>query len=120
MDEVVMNIHTEKWQSWNIVSLEGKFGINFVGEIRKALESLSDGISPKIALDLSLANHLDSTGLTLIMNFQSRLKKKNGSMVLFGVNEDNMEIIKTIGFDSIVPIYRTRPDFERSVEDKQI
>jgi anti-anti-sigma factor len=120
MDEVVMNIHTEKWQSWSIVSLEGKFGINFIGEIRKTLESLSDGITPKIALDLSLAKHLDSTGLTLMLNFQSRLKNKNGRMVLFGVNEDNMDIINTIGFDSVVPIYRTRLDFEQGVAANQI
>jgi anti-anti-sigma factor len=120
MDQSVMNISTEKWQSWNIVKIEGKFIIKFVAEIRKILEPMRDGPSPKIALDLSKTTHLDSSAMTLMLNFQSRLKEKKGGMALFGANEDIMGIITIVGFDSFVPIYRTRPDFEKSIAASQV
>jgi anti-anti-sigma factor len=120
MDHAVMNISTEKWQAWNVVSIEGKFVIKFVAEIRKILEPMRESLSPKIALDLTKTTHLDSSAMTLMLNFQSRLKEKNGGMVLFGANEDIMGIITIVGFDSFVPIYRTREDFERSVSAAQI
>jgi anti-anti-sigma factor len=120
MENQVMNITTEKWQSWNIVSIEGKFVIKFVAEIRKILEPMREALSPKIALDLTRTTHLDSSAMTLMLNFQSRLKEKSGGMVLYGANEDIMGIITIVGFDSFVPIYRTRPDFERSAAAGQI
>jgi len=115
MDQPVMKINTEQWQAWDIVSIEGKFVIKFVAEIRKHLEPLKDRVTPRIALDLTKTTHLDSSAMTLMLNFQSRLKEKNGGMVLFGANDDIMGIITIVGFDSFVPIYRTRPDFERGV-----
>ncbi len=120
MDQTAIKISTEKWHSWNIIKIEGKFVIKFVAEIRKAFETVKDGPSPKIALDLSQTTHLDSSAMTLMLNFQNRLKEKNGGMALFGANEDIMGIITIVGFDSFVPIYRTREDFERSVAANQI
>jgi anti-sigma B factor antagonist len=115
MDQAVIKISTEKWRSWNIVKIEGKFVIKFIAEIRKAFEAVKDDPSPKIALDLSQTTHLDSSAMTIMLNFQNRLKEKNGGMALFGANEDILGIITIVGFDSFVPIYRTRQDFERSV-----
>jgi anti-anti-sigma regulatory factor len=53
--------------------------------------------------------------MTLMLNYQNRLKEKQGGLVVFGVNEDIMGIITIVGFDSFVPIYRSRADFERSM-----
>jgi anti-anti-sigma factor len=120
MEQSVMKINAERWQSWDIVSIEGKFVIKFVAEIRKILEPMKDRESPKIALDLSKTTHLDSSAMTLMLNFQSRLKEKTGGMALFGANEDIMGIITIVGFDSFVPIFRSRADFERSALANQI
>jgi anti-anti-sigma factor len=120
MDQPVMKISTEKWQSWNIVTIEGKFVIKFVAEIRKVLETMKDGPSPKIALDLTKTTHLDSSAMTLMLNFQSRLKERNGGMALFGANDDIRGIITIVGFDSFVPIFQTRADFEQKVVANQI
>jgi anti-anti-sigma factor len=120
MEQPVMKINTERWQSWDIVSIEGKFVIKFVAEIRKMLEPMKDRESPKIALDLTKTTHLDSSAMTLMLNFQGRLKEKNGGMALFGANEDIMGIITIVGFDSFVPLFRTRADFERGALANQI
>ena len=114
-----VKISSEEWNSWNIIAIEGKFVIKFVTEIRKVLEPLKEQAAPKIALDLSKTTHLDSSAMTLMLNYQNRLKEKNGSMVVFGANEDIMGIITIIGFDSFVPIYRTRADFERGVQSEK-
>ncbi len=116
MDQTVTNVATESWKSWTIVSIEGKFVIKYVAEIRKVLEPLKDNPIPRIALDLTRTTHLDSSAMTLMLNYQNRLKEKQGGLVLYGVNEDIMGIITIVGFDSFVPIYRSRADFERNVD----
>jgi anti-anti-sigma factor len=115
MEQSPMNISMELWNSWNIVAIEGKFIVKFVADIRKALELLKDQTNPKIAFDLSKTTHLDSCAMTLILNYQNRLKEKEGGLVAFGPNEDIMGIITIVGLDSFVPIYHTRADFERSI-----
>lgn len=107
----------EAWNSWNIVSIEGKFVIKIVAEIRKVLEPLKDKAKPRIALDLTKTTHLDSSAMTLMLNYQNRLKEKDGGLVVFGANEDIMGIITIVGFDSFVPIFRTREDFERNANN---
>ncbi len=109
-----MKVSTEAWNSWDIVAIEGKFVVKFVAEIRKLLEQLKEKTKPKIALDLTGTTHLDSSAMTLMLNFQNRLKEKQGELVVFGVNEDIMGIITIVGFDSFVPIFRSRVDFERN------
>jgi anti-anti-sigma factor len=115
MEQSPIKVSAESWNSWNIVAIDGKFVIKFVAEIRKVLEPLKEQQTPKIALDLTNTTHLDSSAMTLMLNYQNRLKEKQGGLVVFGVNEDIMGIITIVGFDSFVPIYRSRADFERSM-----
>ena len=119
MEQPPVKISSEVWNSWNIIAIEGKFVIKFVAEIRKVLEPIKEQAAPKIALDLSKTTHLDSSAMTLMLNYQNRLKEKKGGMVVFGANEDIMGIITIIGFDSFVPIFRTRADFENSVKSEK-
>jgi anti-anti-sigma factor len=114
MQETNITITKEIWNGWHIISIKGKFVVKFVAEIRKVLEPFKDQNAPKIALDFTNTTHLDSSAMTLMLNFQNRLKEKNGRMVIFGANEDIMGIITIVGFDSFVPIYKNRADFEKN------
>jgi len=120
MEQAPTKISTETWQNWDIVSIDGKFVIKYVTEIRKILEPLKDKVTPHIALNLGKTSHLDSSAMTLMLNFQSHLKELNGGMVVFGANDDITGIITIVGFDSFVPIFRTREDFERNAAANKI
>jgi anti-anti-sigma factor len=115
MEEPSLKIDTGVWQSWHIITIQGKFVIKNIAEIRKVLEPLKGEGRPKIALDLTKTTHLDSSAMTLMLNFQGRLKENGGNLVVFGANEDITGIINIVGFDSFVPMFRTRADFDRSV-----
>jgi anti-anti-sigma factor len=115
MEQLPVKITVEQWNSWNIVSIEGKFVVKFVAEIRKALEPLKERANPQIVLDLTKTTHLDSSAMTLMLNYQNRLTEKQGELAVYGVNEDIMGIITIVGFDSFVPIYHSRSDFEHGV-----
>ena len=115
MEELPIKVSVEQWNSWHIVTIEGKFVIKFVSEIRKELEPIKEKPNPRVALDLTKTTHLDSSAMTMMLNYQNRLKEKQGGLVVFGVNEDIMGIITIVGFDAFVPIHRSRADFEQSV-----
>lgn len=119
MEQTTTKVSAEPWNSWNIVAIDGKFVIKFVAEIRKVLEPLREKPCPQVALDLTKTTHLDSSAMTLMLNYQNRLKEKQGGLVVFGANEDIMGIVTIVGFDSFVPIYRSRADFERAMSVEQ-
>lgn len=115
MEQPSVKVSAVVWQSWHIISIEGKFVIKNIADIRQVLDPLKNEARPKIALDLSKTTHLDSSAMTLMLNFQNRLKESGGKLVVFGANEDIAGIINIVGFDTFVPMYRTRADFDRTV-----
>jgi anti-anti-sigma factor len=110
-----MIIEVKSFENWFIVSLDGKFIVKYLSQIRKAIEPLEKMDLPLIAFDLSATTHMDSSAITLIMNYNKELLLKNGKLVLFGANEDITGIINIVGLDAAVPLYKTQADFELSV-----
>jgi STAS domain. len=115
-----MKIDIRSFEKWYIVSLEGKFIVKYIAQVRKVIEPLEKMEQPLVAFDFSATTHMDSSAITLIMNYNRRLVAKKGKLVLFGANEDITGIINIVGLDSTVPLYKTHADFELSVRLKNI
>lgn len=115
-----MKIDIKSFENWRIVSFEGKFIVKYIAQIRKVIEPLEKMDLPLIAFDLSATTHMDSSAITLIMNYNKLLLAKKGKLVLFGANEDITGIINIVGLDVTVPLFKTHADFELSVRLKNI
>jgi anti-anti-sigma factor len=115
-----MKTEIKSFENWRIISLEGKFIVKYIAQIRKAIEPFEKMDIPLVAFDLSATTHMDSSAITLIMNYHKRLLFKKGKLVLFGANEDITGIINIVGLDVSVPLYKTHADFELSVRMKNI
>lgn len=110
-----MNIDKEKLKDWYILIISGKFVIKNLTSIRKAFEDLEKTGISKVALDLSRVTHLDSSAITILLNYHKRLKTNNGILVIFGPSDDIMNIFSIVGFDNTVQVFPTRKDFEQSL-----
>ncbi|MFP4162343.1 MAG: STAS domain-containing protein [Chitinispirillaceae bacterium] len=114
-----MNTSKEKLSEWHIISLEGKFVIKQLMKIRKILTEIEiKECSPKIAFDLSKTSYLDSSAITAMLNLRKRLLPKNGRFVLFGPNEDILDILSIVGFDKLIPVYSSLETFIKENLDK--
>jgi anti-anti-sigma factor len=108
-------IATDRWRDWQIVMLTGKFVVQSFSIVRNKLETMDTGETRNVAIDMSGITQIDSSALTIVLNFQKRLQEKGGKLVIFGPNAIIKDTLLIVGFNMAVPIYNTRAMFEQSV-----
>jgi anti-anti-sigma factor len=113
-----LSITVERWGEWHILILSGKFVVKTLSLVRKRFEEVEAAQKPVVALDLTGVSQLDSGALTIILNFQQRLRQKTGRLAIIGPGEEIREMFSLVGFSSAVPVYKTREIFEQSVGSK--
>ena len=101
-------MYGEDYKNWNIIHIEGLFTIRRVVEIKKPLESYISIPSIKIAFDLSKVKYIDSSAITLILNFHKRLKESDGEVVIIKPSESIQEVLSIIGIDQVLQIYESK------------
>ena len=111
-----MELKTKKWNNWYIISITGQFVLKNLTAVRTAFEETVKADEPLVLLDLSDASHLDSSAITLLINFSKKIKTKNGKLLAYGANKDMAEIFSIVGLDRIVPLYSSFNDFQNSID----
>ena len=113
-----MQISIEKQDGWSIVSINGRIVVREVKNIRDVFESLEKEPDPHVAIDFSNTIYIDSSSITLLLNFQKRIQKANGLLVGFGPNKDIADIFSIVHLDEYIDIYSSRAEFEREQVNK--
>ncbi len=107
-----MMINESTLHSWRIITLRGKFVIKNLALIRRHFEEAEKAPLPCIAIDMSEVSQLDSSAITILVNFQRRIIQRDGLLVLFGMRSDITEIFSIVGIDKLFRICNNREDFE--------
>ncbi len=110
----LLSITTEKWHRWHIITIEGAFVIRELNKIRSVFDEVESDNMSRVALDFTKVSYLDSSAITVILNFRQRLKDRQGRLVIFGLSEDTESIITIAGLDSVIDVFSTREEFENS------
>ncbi len=107
-----MVVTVDIFNSWHIIGLRGKFIVKNLATIRKRFEEAEHKSTPLIAIDMSGVLQLDSSAVTLLVNFQRRIIRQDGLLVIFGLRRDIAEIFSIIGIDKMFRICSDRMEFE--------
>ena len=115
-----MKITVQAFNSWQIISLKGKFIVRNITMIRKFFDRAQKVELPRIALDLSEISQIDSSAFTILVNYQRNIIQKDGLLVLYGVRNDIAEIFSIVGVDKLFRMCGNREDFEQQYGDMQV
>lgn len=107
-----MVINESVYDGWRIIILKEKFVVRNLTLIRKVFERAEGEYLPKVAIDMSRVLEVDSSAITILVNFQRRIIRKDGLLVLFGLQPDITEIFSIVGIDKLFRICTTREQFE--------
>ena len=107
-----MVINESTYHGWRIIILKGKFIVRNLTIIRRVFERAEGEHLPKVAIDMDGVQQVDSSAITILMNFQRRIIQKDGLLVLFGLQPDITEIFSIVGIDKLFRICTTREHFE--------
>ena len=108
-----MNVVTGTLASWQSLMLQGKFTVKNIAIVRRYFERSEETPVPGVVLDMSGVSQLDSSAITILVNFQRRIIQKDGLLVLFGMRGDIAEIFSIVGIDKLFRICTDRDEFER-------
>ncbi|MBD3390673.1 MAG: STAS domain-containing protein, partial [Chitinivibrionales bacterium] len=64
----------------------------------------------------SNTTYIDSSAITLMLNYQKSVQEKNGNVVVFGASEDAKSIFSIVGLDTSITVFDTRGQFEEAVK----
>lgn len=95
---------------WLIISISGKFTIKNLVPIRRLFDNAESDMEQYIAIDLTNASYLDSSAITILINFHKRCIEKGGRLALFGINRDIEEVLSIVGLDKVITVLNSIDD----------
>jgi anti-anti-sigma factor len=103
-------ITTKRWKKWLIIAVSGRFIVKNLFKIRNIFDEAERNSEKFVAIDLSATTYLDSSAITIMLNFHKRCGEKGGSLMVFGLNQEIEEIISIVGVDKVITMVKTIND----------
>ena len=99
-----LHIDIEEIEKKIVLRLDGRLDASTVVILEKKLQVLETEGKTKVLLDFGQVDYMSSAGLRLLLSQTKKFHAINGSLVLFSVQEEVMEIIQLAGFEKILKI----------------
>jgi anti-sigma B factor antagonist len=94
----------------SIVDVEGEIDVLTSPRLKSALAALVDGGSSLVVVNLAQVKYMDSTGLGVLVSAMKRIREKNGTIVLSGLNSHLSKIFEITGLRKVFEVYPTEDD----------
>ena len=105
-----MIIETEQRGDWFVISLCGAFVIREQYKIKSSFEEQKKKDNPKVAINLSETNYLDSSALGLIIKESNEFKEIGGKLILYGANDTLMDMFRMVNLEIVLDIMDELPE----------
>lgn len=93
-----------------VLRLDGRLDAATSPILERKIDSLIEKKRFFIFLDFLHVDYLSSAGMRLLLSATKKVKAKKGSLVLFSLSDEVMEIIKLAGFEKILTIFETEQE----------
>ena len=97
-------------QGAELVELEGELDFHSSPEIRGELGKLVERQVLKVLIDLKNVNYIDSSGLATFVELFQKMKRYNGHLVLFNLNQGVRSVFEIAKLDTIFKLAATQKD----------
>jgi anti-sigma B factor antagonist len=101
---------TRQLQGWAVLSIEGQIDFCSSPDIRKELLPLVGHATPRVAIDLTGVDYIDSSGVATFIEALQRVKKVGGQLVLLGLCDAVRHVFEIVRLKSVFSIYRSKEE----------
>ncbi len=88
-----------------ILALEGEVDLHRASEIRETIAGYIERKVPRLLIDLTKVNYIDSSGLALFIETLQRVQAYRGTFGLFGLGDSVRTILHVACLDQVFAIY---------------
>ena len=103
-------ISTRTRNDVTIVAIAGNLDSATSPEAQRELEAVLAGGGRKIAIDFTELEYISSAGLRVLLGAAKQLRKSEGALRTFGLNDSVREVFDISGFSSILPVFAGEDD----------
>ena len=89
---------------------EGELDLASCAQLRDALNTELGAGRAKLVLDMADLEFIDSTGLSVLVEFSKKTSRAGGQLALAGLKPQPAKTLKIVGLDRKFPIYATSGD----------
>src|SRR6056297_1314273 len=102
-----LDIQAEGIEDKVIFRLDGRIDAKTSPFLEKKLQTMFQENRYRILLDFSRVDYMSSAALRLLLSATKKVKANKGSLVLFSLIDDVMDIIRIAGFEKVLTICST-------------
>ncbi len=103
-----LQIQSETVDDKTIMSLRGDVDLGGAPELRAILSPILESDNPRLLIDLSGVNFMDSTGVGIIVNAFNRVREKQGAIAFCTPTPRVHRVLQISGLLTKLPLYETR------------
>ncbi|RME92950.1 MAG: anti-sigma factor antagonist [Candidatus Hydrogenedentota bacterium] len=101
-----MDLKTEKQGNATVIRVpESQIDIGNSVEFRDALAKASEGAEKIIVLDMKSVQHIDSSGIGVLITFLRHIQDEGGELRLASCGEKVLDTLKTTRLDSEIALF---------------
>ena len=99
----------------DVFALEGDIDLHFAPCLRSLLQAKINGHCPALIVDLTRVTFIDSTGLSVIIEYFRDCAEHGGMLCLCGLNDELKNIFKIVGLDRTIPMFANVDDAANAI-----
>jgi len=105
-----MEIVEKKQENYYLFKLNGRLDSNTSPDFEEKVFNAVDGGNIHLIIDCGQMDYITSAGLRVLNKTAKRLKRDDGGIVLFAMEDYVREVFEIAGFDTFLPIVSTMDD----------
>ena len=106
----MLEIHVHRRGPWSVLSIVGDLDLAGLPQLRAAAGPLLSRSKPRIVVDLTAIDLLDSSGLGALLGVRRRVLRNGGEVRLVAPEDNVIALLHTVRFDRIFAISPTLAD----------
>lgn len=98
-----------------VLALEGRLNMVSTGSLREAVHEVVDGGSPRVAIDLTRVEFVDSSGLGALVSGLKTARQAGGDLRIAGANDQVRLVLGLTNLERVLTPFATVEDaYDRS------
>ena len=103
----MLEIDVHRRGPWSVLSVVGDLDLAGLPRFRSAGGPLVNESEPRIVVDMTAIDLLDSSGLGALLGFRRRVHRNGGEVRLVAPDNNVSALLRSVGFDRVFPLVHT-------------
>src|SRR3954468_6396178 len=104
----------------DVFALEGDVDLHFAPCLRTLMQAKIKAHCPALIVDLAKVTFIDSTGLSVIIEYFRDAREHDGVLCLCGLNDDLKGIFRIVGLDRTIPMFASADEAADAINSGEV